>query len=1000
LTAEPDALRRAQRLADIRERREPVSYARALEQVLGAGEDSAELWLELGRARMAGGDLAGAADSFDHVVARGPGTPGYEEALREVEASHLRNGDDRAIAADHARRAEAAGDRVTRSREWLASAQSLERAGASADEVRRALKSACEADPDEGPPWKALAALEARNGELLAAAHAHLAAALRSEGAEAEASALSAAQVFEDAGREPDAQRAWAAAAHARPGSWHAQRKLAEAAARKGENGAALEHLLAVSREDVPEGDQTEYQRALAHALEAAARAAEALPHWREVLSREPSDAEAFRRLSDLLRTEGRLPEWLDLASRHEAAIASDIERRLSLRCERARVFSVLGHHEAAAGAWRAALELDPDNPEALAGLAALSAGAAAEAPSEPGEAPAPPSGPAAAEPTSPGAPDMGYAAVGEPTPLEAGLAAIAPEASAEAPAPPSPLEAARRAAGEQPESAAAQDAWAELATAAGAAEESVEAWQAALRASAPGEPAEAARRGRALARALEELGRIEEAVAALERARDAAPWDEAVEADLSRLLLSSARALAGAGQMEAAYARLKLARQLDPGHAELTLSLARIAEKLGHLEEAVALGEAHADFVATADPAGAAARYRELAETLRDRLSDPERAVVLLEKAVSLAAHDEVAAASLKELLVVRRERAIQSLGSQLEAARRQPADLDALGNVSALAHELGAREPDARTRASLLERAAVAESLARFFQPGSPAPPLPSLATRIPPEVRSRVAVPGSESPVGRLLSILAPYLEPLFPVDLSRYGVGPGDRIGAGNAPALQAMVESASRALSARPTVVFQSRRPGVFAAVENTQPPSLVVGADTPSLPQGALAFLLARSLALAGAGWTLLGKFAPRDVLILCELASRFAGGEPPSLGLPSQRAGAFLSAMERTVPAAARSWVGPLGPASAEELRQGFDPAAFRVALERSAERVALLHAGDPHGALTVLSRLERGAEAAPAPASTQDRPEQLDLARFALSDLYLELRGMLLAW
>ena len=990
LTAEPDPARRAQRLAEIRQRREPVSYARALEQVIGAGEASAELWLELGRARAASGDPDGAALAFDHVVSLGPGTPGYEEALREVEAAHLRQGDNRAVAADHARRASEARDGPTRSREWLASAQALARAGANA-EARAALLLACEANPDEAEPWQALAALEAREGELLPAARAHLAAALRSEGSPAEASALSAAQVFEDAGQEADAQRAWAAAAHARPGSWHALRKLAEGAARRGDRAAALGHLLAVQGEDVAVGEETEFLRALAHALEAAGRAEEALPRWQEILTREPGDAEAFRRLSEILRGQGRLQEWLDLAARHEAGIGGDVERRLSVRCERARVYSALGRHDAAAGAWRAALELDPDNPEALAGLAALSAGAAAETGSQAAAAPPVPAPEASA--------DMGYGAAGQATPLEAGLAAIAPEVGERSTATPSPLEAARRAAAEQPESASAQEAWADLAARAGAPEEAVQAWRAAVAATPPAEPAEAARRGLTLAALLEELGRTEEAVAALEKAREVAPWDEVVEAELSRLLLSSARALTGAGQVEAAYARLKLARQLDPSHTELALTLARIAEKLGHLEEAVALGEAHADSIAAADPGGAADRYRQLAETLRDRLSDPDRAVVILEKAVSLAAHDQAAAAALKDALAVRRERAIVALGAELEAAREKPSDLEALGKVSALSRELAGREADPRVRSSLLERAAVAESLARFFEPALPSPPPPSLATRVPPEVRARVAAPGSETAVGRLLSILCPYLEPLFPVDLSRYEVGPADRIGSGNAPALQAMVESASRALSARSVAVFQSRRPGVFAAVENTQPPSLVVGVDTPSLPQGELAFVLARSLALANAGFTLLGKFAPRDVLILCELASRFAGGEPPSLGLPSQRAGAFLAALERSVPAAARSWAGPLGPASAEELRRGFDPNAFRQSLERSAERVALLHSGDPRGALTALSRMERAEDAPPA-ATPQDRPELAELARFALSDLYLELRGMLLGW
>jgi len=1015
LSAEPDVGRRGERLAEIRSKHDPVSYSRALEQVIGNGEGSAELWVELARARTARGDPDGAAQAFERVVRLGPGATGYDEALRELETHHLRTGDDRAVAADHSRRAAVAAGAPERGREWLAAAQALERAGADVAEIRAALQQACQADPDEAPPWQALAALEQRQGDLVAAAHAHLAAALRAEGTGAESAALTAAQIFEDAGQPAEAQRAWTAAAHARPGSWQALRALGEAATRRGDAAAAADHLAAVARDEVPEPEQLDYLRALARALEAAGRAAEAEPAWRDLFSREPSDPEAFQHLADRARAGDRLEDWLGLAGRHEAAISGggDVSRRLGLRCERARVFAALGRVEAAAGAWRAALEIDPGSAEALAGLAALTAGAATEEPG--GE---PPAG-APADDGSRSDP-LPYSPSGEepPTPLEAGLAAAgaaAPDRPADTveagtgagpsaapstgPDLPRGLEAVREAARAEPGQAALQEAWAEEAAGAGDAEQAVEAWRAALAAGAAS-PADTARRARKLAAALEGLGRPEEAVAALESARSTAPWDEALEADLSRLLLASARTLATSGQLEAAYARLKLARRLDPTHAELTLSLARIAEKLGQLEEAVTLGELHADSVASADPAAAATRLRQLAEVLRDRLADPERAVVLLEKAVSLAPQDGESSASLRVLRVRRGEDAVRSLEGHLEALRRRPGDVDRLGAVAALCRELAAQEPEGRLRSALVERAVVAESLARFLQPGLPAPAPPSLASRIPPDVRARVAASGVEGAVGRLLSLLTPYLEPLFPVDLSRFGVGPSDRLGPGAAPALQALVEGASRALAARPSALFQARRPGVFVALENTQPPSLVLGADAPSLPQGALAFLIARALALSATGWALVGKFSPRDTLILAELASRFAGGEPPRLGLPTQRAGAFLAALERSVPPSVRSWVGPLGAPSAEELHS-FDPEAFSAALERSAGRVALLHAGDLHGALTALWRTPRsGSVPTDDPAVALERPDLSDVARFALSDIYLELRGMLLAW
>jgi hypothetical protein len=260
--------------------------------------------------------------------------------------------------------------------------------------------------------------------------------------------------------------------------------------------------------------------------------------------------------------------------------------------------------------------------------------------------------------------------------------------------------------------------------------------------------------------------------------------------------------------------------------------------------------------------------------------------------------------------------------------------------------------------------------------------------------------VALPGADGPTAQLLSLLAPYLEPLFPVDLARHGVGPADRLSPAAAGPFQAALETASGALGGRPLALFAGRRPGLHAALENTRPPSLVLAPDVASLAPGAMAFLAARSLALASSGWALVGKFAPRDTLILCELSARFAGGEPAPRGLPLDRAGAFLAALERTVPPSMRDRVGALGPASADELSH-LDPAGFATALERTANRLALVHAGDLHGALSVLGRLPRSGAALPAdPVAALARPDLADLAGFALSDLFLELRGMLLGW
>ncbi|HET8734152.1 MAG TPA: hypothetical protein VFM45_10330, partial [Anaeromyxobacteraceae bacterium] len=424
--------------------------------------------------------------------------------------------------------------------------------------------------------------------------------------------------------------------------------------------------------------------------------------------------------------------------------------------------------------------------------------------------------------------------------------------------------------------------------------------------------------------------------------------------AELLRPLLASARALADAGELGAAYARLKLAREIDPDHLDLTLMLARVAEKLGHLEEAVLLGEAWADAAARTDPAGAAARYRELAAVARNRLSDVDRAAALLGKAVALEPDDPATAAALSDLRESRRGQALEVLEMQLGILRERPSAHAAARAVAVISRELGAGAADARERAARAERAAVADDLARFAQRLGPSGRPLELAFGLDREVRSRVALPGADGSTARLLALLAPHLEPLFPVDLARHGAAPGERLP--TSPQVQRAFAEAYRAIGGRQLAVLASQRPGLLATVENTRPPSVILGADASGLAPGALAFLAARSVSLASSGWALLGRFAPRDVLILCELAVRFTGAVAPARGLPPGPAAAFLAALERSVPATTRDEAAPLGPAAADELAV-LDPVAFAGAIEDTASRLALLHAGDLLGALEVLS-------------------------------------------
>jgi hypothetical protein len=403
------------------------------------------------------------------------------------------------------------------------------------------------------------------------------------------------------------------------------------------------------------------------------------------------------------------------------------------------------------------------------------------------------------------------------------------------------------------------------------------------------------------------------------------------------------------------------------------------------------------ADAIAAYDPLAASARYRQFAEVLRDRVGSVERSAVMLEKALALVPDDPATRRELIAIWANAPATSPRALQAWLDLASGDPADGEALAAIAALCEKMAAAAGDGGAR--LRERGRLAASLATFVSASQPQPRPAALARAVAPDLRARVAAPGGSGPLARLLRVLAPWLETLFPADLRRRGVSPDQPLADDRAPAVRAALDHATQALSSRAFAAFLSERPGVEVVLENTRPPAVVLGAGVAGLDPAALSFLAARTLDLLAHGGALVDKFAPKDLAILLELACRFAGGNPRPVGLPSHRAGAFLAVLESQVPPRARAIARELGAAAAEELGDT-DPRAFAAALRRTANRVALLYAGDPGAALRVLALLDRRVEArALDPAGALALPDLRDVALLALSDPFLALRAAAVA-
>ena len=90
-----------------------------------------------------------------------------------------------------------------------------------------------------------------------------------------------------------------------------------------------------------------------------------------------------------------------------------------------------------------------------------------------------------------------------------------------------------------------------------------------------------------------------------------------------------------------------------------------------------------------------------------------------------------------------------------------------------------------------------------------------------------------------------------------------MGEGDRVGPGHAPEVHQWIERVRESLGARPVDAYLALGTrGV--ALENTQPPSLIIGSEAPAaLGQSGMQFLACQRLALIELGLTLPSKFSP-----------------------------------------------------------------------------------------------------------------------------------------
>jgi len=1031
LAADPtDAALRETHLADLEAAGDPAASLRALDAALAVeGADIPSLSLRRARAQIALGDSSGAVKSFEAARELTGATQGSGDVARELTSLLEARGDWAGMARIEVAQAGSCAEPAARAASFLRGAVLFERAG-DFGKARELAERARETVPDDAAPHRVVARVAQACGDDEAAAHALCEVAARSSGTAAAGAALEAARLLEARGQEEEAVKALELAVHAESGVPEGRRALAARARARGDLAAAAEHLSALDEGALSPEERVLHQRALALALsDASLPGAEAA--WERVFNVDPADAEAFDRLAAPALGRRDSERWLALAAEHDGALSGvgETARRRELRCQRAALLTDLGRLDAAEGAWQAALAMDPSYRPALHGLRALlerrgdHAGAAdtlaleAKLASDPLEA---------AELLLDEARmhgeklrDRQRAAVVLGSALErlSGVAGerarhlvecaermrieLAPSGALPGSSPPPrPEEAGVAPSGEgrteyptlpfyalaethpaaptRPEeefsdddpSPVLDDRLRELANA-----------------------AEGAARARFLDRLsarLERRGERRAAALATLEALDAEPSDAerftralTLSGDDRPQLLAAHRLRArGAGNPKArAQALSSLGTLLAASPESLSEAAEALERASGLLPESGAIA---AELARVLIALGQFDRALAALSTFENGAEDLPR-----EKAALLSAQ---ARQGVELVRTPETAPAVDALEEAWSAARAAPTDRTALASLASRASERTATaNPEWTRRLGLLAR--VASELGAFAQ-GHTLVPCAARPVGVSDELRRRASHPTARGALARLLALLAPWLEGLFPADLVRRGVSARHRVSPQRSGETLNLLDEIGRALGTRSVVAFLSDAEGFSVAVENTQPASLILaGGFLGSFPAQERRFLIARGLVLADLGWALLGKFAPPDVGLLCDLACRFGGAGVGGAGLPPERARPFLEALERLVPATLREQARRLAAEAAGGLAS-LSPRELVGAVRQTSSRIALLHVGCVHAALEGLLKGEprlRGLTREQA----LSHPDVRDLAAFAISREGIELRA-----
>jgi len=400
-------------------------------------------------------------------------------------------------------------------------------------------------------------------------------------------------------------------------------------------------------------------------------------------------------------------------------------------------------------------------------------------------------------------------------------------------------------------------------------------------------------------------------------------------------------------------------------------------------------------------DPEEALERYLKLAGVYQEHIKDISRAAACIRRALELHPRDKELLRRLGTLYASDWETYREAIEVFRELAGMDPTDPELYRYLARLEAARGEMDRTACYYTGLRFLSPMDQEARRYLTyVGAASRPNRPLGRA---EWDDTFLHPAADCLLQRIMSVMAPYLEQLFPADFGRFGIRGDQMVNKDNFPEVAMAAETARWLVSSRPFSVFVVPQKTYQAWLESGGTASVLISREVLDRSNPAeLAFFIAREVVKVAMGFVLPGKLSPNDLIQLLALLCKLARPEAaPPHSLPPN-ATQYLAAIQRVTPQQTMEMVVPLIRRYSLEPR-AHDVTRWTAGVERTADRVGLLACGDLNASMSVITRFSEAAGGRdlgfiPDRASLLNRDERmLTLFRFAFSEQFLQLRAKL---